>query len=728
VALDPYRYFRIEARELVEGLGRGLLELEKANAGAETSKSIDRLLRLAHTLKGAARVVKQAKIAELAHAIEDLLEPHRDAPDAPSERAEVTHLLQLVDAIAALVTMLDAPAPPANVANVANVAAAASPPHGHGQSGHNGGPDGANGGRNDAPKGPARALAAPAVARAAEPLENVRVDVGEMDALVEGLTEVSVRLTAMRAPVHELRRARALTAALATQLARGNEERDDVTTRRTAQELQLLLGQVERALGDGLDETGRELVDVGEQANRLRLMPVSSMFSALERAARDAAEALDKEVRFETAGGDQRIDANVLAPLREALLHVVRNAVTHGLETKAERLAAGKPPVGRVWLEVERRQSRIAFVCRDDGRGIDAPAVRRAAVARGLIGEAEAVQLSTEQIVRLVLISGVTTATALTDLAGRGVGLDVLRAAVAQLKGDVTIATEPGRGTTIDVCVPISMASLAALVVEAGGVTVALPLDGVQQALRVVAADIAGAATHDSLVVDGQPLPFLRLATLLPGATVGPPPAACPAIVVRVGKDQDRAVLGIDRLVGTADLVMRPLPRLAGASELVAGASLDADGHPQLVLDAAALVRAAQAGRGPVVVVPAVVRAPVLIIDDSLTTRMLEQSILESAGYTVELATSAEEGLELARARPFCLFVVDVEMPGMSGLTFVERTRRDPQLQQVPAILVTSRGSADDRRRGAEAGANDYIVKGEFDQGRLLDTIRRLVG
>ncbi len=416
-------------------------------------------------------------------------------------------LLQLVDAIAAGVAALDAPVVP--LREVVPLA--------------------------QAPKGRPRPEAAPSLptARAAEALDNVRVDVGEMDALVEGLTEVSVRLTAMRAPIDELRHARTLAA----QLARSDRdaERDAQSTRRLALELQTLLGTVERALGDGLLQTGRELGDVGEQAHRLRLMPVSAMFATLERAARDVGHAQHKDVAFATSGGDQRVDANVLAPLREALLHVVRNAVAHGLESADERRAAGKPPIGQVRLEVERRQNRIAFSCRDDGRGIDVAAVRRSALARGIVGEAEAAAMAPAELVRLVLHAGVTTAPELTEIAGRGVGLDVVRAAAVQLKGDVTIDTKPGRGTTIEVCVPISLSSLPALVVEAGGVRVALPLDAVQEALRVTAADIAGAPTHDSLVVQGRPLPFVRLAALVPGAALATAAAACPAVVVRGG-------------------------------------------------------------------------------------------------------------------------------------------------------------------------------------------------
>jgi two-component system chemotaxis sensor kinase CheA len=186
------------------------------------------------------------------------------------------------------------------------------------------------------------------------------------------------------------------------------------------------------------------------------------------------------------------------------------------------------------------------------------------------------------------------------------------------------------------------------------------------------------------------------------------------------------AALGVERLRGTQNLLLRPLPDLAPSDAIVAGASFDAEGHPQLVLDPEGLIERVRRA-GPIAAVPRS-RAPILVVDDSLTTRMLEQSILESAGYEVDLAVSGEDGLERAGKRQYALFLVDVEMPGMDGFTFVERTRSDPILRNVPAILVTSRSSADDRKRGKDAGARAYIVKGEFDQTELLGQIRRLVG
>jgi two-component system chemotaxis sensor kinase CheA len=221
-------------------------------------------------------------------------------------------------------------------------------------------------------------------------------------------------------------------------------------------------------------------------------------------------------------------------------------------------------------------------------------------------------------------------------------------------------------------------------------------------------------------------LPFVSLARLL-GASGARGRNGQPRIAVLVRGDAGVAALGVDRMLGTTTVVLRPLPELAPASPIVAGAALDAEGNPQLVLDPDALVAEARRAQ-PSEAEPVRGAQSVLVIDDSLTTRMLEQSILESAGYDVHLATSGEEALEKARARRYALFLVDVEMPGMDGFTFLEHKRADPTLRDIPAILVTSRGAPEDVQRGRDAGACHYVVKSEFDQAQLLERIRALVG
>ncbi len=473
----------------------------------------------------------------------------------------------------------------------------------------------------------------------------------------------------------------------------------------------------------------RELAQVRDAANALRLLPASTIFPPLERAVRDAAHASGKKVVFRTSGGQQRLDAHVLDALRSALLHLVRNAVAHGIEAEAQRTTGGKPAAGHIQLTVERRGSEVAFVCRDDGGGIDVEAVRRAATQAGLLAPAQAAGASPQALFGLLLRGGLTTARHLTEVSGRGVGLDVARETVAGVGGEVVIASEAGRGTSIELRVPISLSSITTLLVDAGGTTAAVPLDAVRRTLRLADADIARSPANDTIVYDGNVIPFVPLARALRTHGASRPTqerARWSAVVLQAGSAL--AAVGVDRLLGTASVVVKPLPVHAAVEPIVMGAALDAEGNPQVVLDPATLVAVVQKEHGAAREEDPAPKLPVLVIDDSLTTRMLEQSILESAGYEVELATSAEEGLAKARERRYAAFVVDVEMPGMDGFEFVETTRADPKLREVPAILVTSRNAPEDRRRGEDAGARAYVVKGEFDQAFLLQTIRALVG
>jgi two-component system chemotaxis sensor kinase CheA len=268
---------------------------------------------------------------------------------------------------------------------------------------------------------------------------------------------------------------------------------------------------------------------------------------------------------------------------------------------------------------------------------------------------------------------------------------------------------------------PLSLASLEALMVEVDGSVVAIPFDAVRRLIKVASGDISRTLTGASVIHDQAAIPFLALASALYGV---PSPAGSWPVVVVAGAG-GLAAVGVDRLRGSERVVVRPLPESTPVRAIVAGAALDAEGNPQLVLDPDGLVAEAQKGGGDFE--QAQVRRSVLVVDDSLTTRMLERSILESAGHEVELATSGEEGLECARRNRHALFLVDVEMPGMDGFTFVESIRRDPVLHDTPAILVTSRDAPEDCQRGLDVGAQGYVIKSQFDQAALLAMIGELV-
>lgn len=682
MARDPYRYFRVEARELLEQLGAGVLDLEK---GAEPAAAVARLLRVAHTLKGAARVVKHREVADLAHAVEDALEPVRDA-GAAVDRGRVDALLGLVDGVAACLRALDAPV----------AAAAESTP------------------------------SAAAAAAADDGAPALRADDGALEALLANLTEATAQLALARQALQPFERLRSLAKLLGDQVSspRG------LASQGTAQKLGALVDELrgtvaalERDLGAGVERAEREVRHARESAERLRLLPAALLFHSLERTARDAGVGVGRRVAFEGAGGEVRLEGRVLAAVGAALVQAVRNAVAHGIEPAAARAAAGKAPVGRVAVTVSRRGDRVCFACADDGAGVDLEAVRAAAERRGMSAR-EAGALGPDELGRLLLGGGISTSAAVTELAGRGVGLDLVRATAEGLGGEVELRTERGRGTTVELVVPVLASSLESLVVEASGQVVAIPLSATRRTLRVLAGELTRGPDGETVAFDGAAIPFLALDRAL-GRSPGGAARAWAAVVVESGGAL--LAVGVDRLVGVESVVLRPLPELAPPHPAVIGVWLDAAGRARVVVDPAGLLAAA-ARRGADPGAASTARPTILVIDDSLTTRMLEQSILESAGYEVDVAVSGEEALAKARERSYGLFLVDVEMPGMDGFTFIERARAEPALRAVPAILVTSRASPEDRARGAAAGAVGHIEKSEFNQAELVARIRGLIG
>ncbi|CAG0928383.1 partial two-component system, chemotaxis family, sensor histidine kinase and response regulator WspE, partial [Planctomycetaceae bacterium] len=404
-----------------------------------------------------------------------------------------------------------------------------------------------------------------------------------------------------------------------------------------------------------------------------------------------------------------------------------QNAVVHGIEDERARLAAGKPRAGSVQLCIERKGHRVSFQCRDDGRGLDLESVRKVAVERGLANRLAAAGMDTPQLIELLMRGGVSTARSVSYVAGRGIGLDVVRETVAALKGEVELRTNAGRGTEVELKVPILLSSLPALELEFGGVSVFAPLDNVRQTLRPKKTDITRSAEGERVRIDEEFIPYAPLGRALSlTAQAANRSGAQTVVVVEAGGR--RAAIGVDRLRGIREIILHRIPGHARASELVAGTALDEQGIPRLVLSPAAVVQTIFQTRELREEPKPRAKPPILVVDDSLTTRMLEQSILESAGYEVDLAVSAEEGLELAQKRRYGLCIVDVEMPGMNGFEFIARTRQDAELRNIPCVLVTSRSDPEDKRRGKEVGARAYIVKSEFNQQEILKLIERLMG
>ena len=668
-----YQYFKIEAREIVSDLSRDILGLERGDAGAEP---VARLLRQAHTLKGAARVVRLPRIAEIAHAMEDALAPHRGAPGAVSKE-EIGRLLEQVDKISSQISALDPPT----------------------------------------------SAGAPSRPASLEPFERVRVGVAEMDALLSGVSETAVQLDGIRRGIEVVREVEDRLAAFQQQLT---DAKPGMRLHETVEEMRLALQHARQGLGMRADSTEREVSEVRGNIDRLRLLPTGLLFPALERAVRDAAEMLGKQVVFHTAGREQRLESHVLSAIGEALAHLVRNAVAHGIESPRDRLASGKPTCGEVRLKIERRADRILFTCSDDGSGIDVDAVRRAAVDRKVMSAASAAALSPADALDLIFSPGVTTSASLNEVAGRGIGLEVVREVASRFKGRVVVSTDVGIGTRVVIEVPVSLSSVRAVLLGADDLLIWVPLEAVHCASRLDDDAIVSLAGRSSLIFEGHAIPFIRLGHTM-RRTLPSSADSRPHLAAIVQADAELLAVGVDRVFHASEVIVHPLPAAAGRTPMLAGAVFDTQGNPQLMLNPDALLEAAHAVSSQ----PMAAAGPdphILVIDDSLTSRVLLKSILETGGFKVDLAVSGEDAMAKARERHYNLFVCDVEMPGMNGFEFVSRTREYDYLLGIPSILVTTRAGADDRRRGAEAGARAYIVKGEFSKDSLLETVRSLVG
>jgi two-component system chemotaxis sensor kinase CheA len=473
--------------------------------------------------------------------------------------------------------------------------------------------------------------------------------------------------------------------------------------------------------------------DLQTHVMRFRMLPFGHLSSNLERTVRDLTRSLGKEARLVLVGSDMEIDRRALEDLKDPLLHLLRNAIDHGLELPAERQRLGKPAIGSVIVAATQRGNTTVIEVEDDGAGINEAAVRRAAAERGLATDEELASMHDRDVLRLIFLSGFSTRANVTEVSGRGIGLDVVARNVERLGGRVDVESPPSGGTRFTITLPLTLASTRALLVESGDALYALPTAAVERVLRPP--QLGSIGGRPMLECDGTAVPVVALSTLFGGAELASKtPAASTAVrltptLVLLGSGVQRVALLVDRLVGEQEIVVKPLPYPAVRVRHIAGATILGSGRIVPILNVADLLRGVERAV-PTYVAPPLAeprrRQRVLVADDSLTTRTMERYILEAAGYEVALAGDGAEALALLQEHGSDVLVSDIEMPGLDGIELTARVRAEPLLRDLPVILVTSLDSATDRERGLQAGADAYLVKTSFDQDQLLRTIREI--
>ena len=499
-------------------------------------------------------------------------------------------------------------------------------------------------------------------------------------------------------------------------------------------------GEVLAQLGDRLKEARDAFYEDGarlettvkaleERVHAARLLPLSTVFALFPRMVRDLAKQQGKEVELVIEGGEISVDKRILEEMKDPLMHLLRNALDHGVEPQPERERQGKPRGGVVRLRAVREGSGVLLEVRDDGRGLDMEAIRQAALKHGLHDETTLAAMTPAQLQQLIFLPGFSTCTFVTELSGRGVGLDVVRANVERLKGEIRIESSPQQGTVMQVRLPLSLATTRLLLAGVGDRLYGLPIDLIYTSRRIREEDIFTFEGRPAIELDGQPLLAPRLADLLelPAGNQG---SETVCIVIQVG--DERLGLRVDELLGEEEVVAKPLGAPLTRVRNVSGLTILGSGEICAVLNSADLLRSAQKlaaepARNKLERAGPPVKICILLVEDSALVRALEKRILEDAGYEVVAVADGVDALNALGRRSFAAVVSDITMPNMDGLTLTARIRQEPRYKDLPVILVTSLASDDDKRRGLEVGANAYIPKPSFDQRVLLETLRRLI-
>lgn len=697
--------FRAESSERLQRLDAGLLQLE---IDPKSSGLVDDMLREAHSLKGASRMLGLIQLQDLAHALEDQFSAARSGnlaltPDIiQMQLKKVDQMRQLAAEALGDVALPDGETgitPPVvsnnPVAEVSTLVSEAPTPV-------------------SAPVTESPPTANPSILPMLH-IDTLRVEASRLDFLLSQTGELVVSRS------HMLR----LQAQLESLI-------DHV--RKTRPALELIVDQLDELAARFAEDSSR-LDSVTSQIEygirNLRLLPVSTLLDLFPRMVHDLALDQGKQINLKLTGGEIVVDKRIIEEMKAPLMHLLRNAVDHGIETPALRLGHGKPEAGAVEVRVAQSADRVSLYVSDDGQGLDDTAIREQAIKRKLFSAEAAAALDENQLHALVLQPGFSTSKMITEVSGRGVGLDVVRTTVERMHGSLAIESMPGVGLTVQLSLPVSLISTRVLMVEEWGNVLAIPFDHVSSIRLLPASEIKQIEDRSCIDVDGEVRFVDRLGLLLNYPPKLRDQDSHTFCVLLTSGDQHYGVL-VDALLGEQEIVLKSFPHPIRRARNLSGLTVLDSGEVCPVLNVHDLSRVLMHTGTPklsevTVSKPEQQHLTLLLVEDSITTRVQEKRILESAGYEVVTAVDGLDGLAQLTQRHFDAVVSDIMMPNMNGLELTRRIRADKKHASLPIVLVTSLATDDDRKRGLEAGADAYLTKPEFDQTVLLDCLKQLL-
>jgi len=774
--MSMLQLFSMEAETQTALLNNGLLTLERDPQNAE---SLEALMRAAHSLKGAARIVQLSAAERVAHVMEDCFVAAQDGrivlssdhievllqgvdmltrigQAASTDAAQLADLDTALGAVVASIAAITAPGamprsptpppqktpspplPDEAVSELVPVPSQRTPAPVQGEPMPT---------QNVPSPAPSRTEpAAPALQDASDTGRMVRVTAENLNRLMglagESLVE-SRWLEPFASALRQLKRSQLeladLVEGLRESLAGLNvPERvaeEATAARRKVDECRHMLSNrlIELELFARRSENLSDRLYREAIASRMR--PFEDGVQGFPRMVRDIARRLGKKVAFEVIGRATEVDRDILERLEAPLSHLLRNAIDHGIEAPEERLAIGKPEEGTIRLEATHRGGMLSITVSDDGRGVDVEQLRQTIVSKQLTTAEMATSLPEPELMEFLFLPAFSTKESVTEISGRGVGLDVVRDMAQEVGGTVRVASEPGQGVSFYLQLPLTLSVLRTLLVEIGGEPYGFPLARIDRALMLPKDDVDVVAARQYFTMDGRHIGLVSAHQVL---EIRESPAQKDTLPVIVVSDRLNCYgLVVDRFLGESDLVVQPLdPRLGKVADISAAALLE-DGSPILIIDVEDMVRsidnllfgrrlrrvglAVSAIAGPT-------RKRILVVDDSLTVREVERQLLANHGYEVEVAVDGMDGWNAVRVGHYNLVITDVDMPRMNGFELVSQIKNDSHLRALPVMIVSYKGSEDDRNRGLDAGANYYFTKSSFHDETLLQAVVDLIG